>query len=156
MAADDEGDSALGGLLSPSKLGSLAMKAKVAGKQAVVPMLQEAIREEVVRLLNQHDPEKLRQYIDVGYPLVEKDLPDGYKNALGNLGPSFENQIMQMVNPETVMGWLDNPEEWMDEDTDPETIADVREVGRIIRTHPGGEEWLARQILAFYEVCNIA
>jgi hypothetical protein len=148
-------DTDSGGTFGAGKLAKIVTTAKVAGKKAALPILKGAIRDEMVRLLNEEDPETLRQYIDVGYPMVRNDLPDGYKSALSSAGPQFEDDIIALVNPETIMGWLAAPEEWMGDDAGPEDIAQVRRVGEILQTHPGGEEWLSQQVLALYEVCNI-
>jgi len=152
---DADGSSGLGSILSPSRLAQIATTAKLAGKRAAVPVLQRTLRQEVVRLLQTEDPDALREYIDVRYPLVENELPDGYRNALQSLGPQFEDDIVQLVNPQTIMGWLSEPEEWMDATENPEEVEQVRRAGEIIRTHPGGEEWLNQQVLALYVVCGI-
>lgn len=159
MASQDQADGdesrGLGGLFSGFSVASLAAKAKLAGKQAVVPMIQQAVREELVDILNDHEPEELRGYIDVGYPLLENELPDGYKDALGNVGPNFEDEIIQMVNDETVLSWLHNPEQWMDDDVDEERLEDIRRVGHILENYSGGREWLNQQIIALYRICNL-
>jgi len=155
MGGDDASDSTSGGGFGAGKLAKIVTTAKVAGKKAALPILQGAVRDEMVRLLNEEDPETLRQYIDVGYPMVRNDLPDGYKSALSSAGPQFEDDIINLVNPETIMQWLATPEEWMNDDAGPEKIEQVRHVHEILRTHPGGEEWLNQQVLALYEVCNI-
>lgn len=154
MATDDD-SGGLGGLLSPSKLASMAAQAKLMGKQSVVPMIQRSVRDELVRLLNEHDPDELRKYIDVGYPMLREELPQGYKNAFSTLGPQFEDQIYQTVNPETVKSWLNNPDEWMGDDADAETVEEVREIGRILDEYPGGEQWLEQQLVDFYDLCDI-
>lgn len=153
MSADDQSDE--GSALSASKLAELATKAKLAGKQAAIPVLQDVIRDEVVRLLREHDPARLRGFMDVEYRLVHEELPEGYRNALGSVGPQFEEQLLQVVTPEQIMAWLEHPEEWMGDDVDAETKGEVRRVARIIRDHPGGERWMEEQVLDFYAICNI-
>lgn len=155
MAADTSDDDGGFGPVSSEKLTELVTKATIAGKQAALPVLQDILRQEVVRLLSQNDPEVLKQYIDVGYPIVENELPDGYRNALATAGPKFEDQILQVVTPDTVLHWLSNPDEWMTDDIPDETRDDVREVADILKNYPGGYRWLENQVLAVYEICGI-
>jgi len=151
----DDDSAADGPSLSPSRIASLAARAKLVGKSAVAPTIQTLLRDEVVRLLREHDPEELERYMDVQYSLVHNELPEGYQSALATIGPTFSDQIQQIVTPQQIQAWLEHPEEWMDVEENPERVADVREVARLIRTHPDGQQYLQAECLSMYDICGI-
>ena len=128
--------------------------AETAGAQVAVPMLQSMVQKKVIRLLNEHDPEELQERIEVQYPLVQEDLDDNIKQALGRVGPQFEDQIKSTVNPEGVMYWMRNPEEYID--ADDEEIEQIRECAEIIDETPGGDRWLMMQVITLWEIAGIA
>lgn len=153
---DSEGGDSDGGVISPTRIAQVAATAKVAGKQAAMPVIKRVLREQIVSMLRSNEPEKLRELIDVQYPMVEEELPEGYKTALSNAGPTFEDEIKHMLSPARVKGWFVKPESWMDPEENPDAFYDVEEIGHILETHPDADEWLARQILAVYRICGIA
>lgn len=155
MTEDESDADGGGGFISPGKIAKVATMAKVAGKQAAMPVVQRMLREQIVKMMRKNDPERLRELIDVQYPLVEEELPEGYRAALGNAGPTFENEIKQLLTPGRVKAWFTEPESWMDSDEDEEAYYDVVEIGHILEDHPDADEWLARQILAVYRICGI-
>jgi hypothetical protein len=136
-----------------SRLQRIVQMAKVAGASIVVPMVQSYIRDEVVSLVRNHEPEELREYILVQYPLVEEEVPEGVKNGLRQLGPQFSQQIQSYVTPENVLTWLDNPEEHID--ADDEEYDRIKRCGEIIRGTPRGEQWLQAQVLAVWALCGL-
>lgn len=137
------------------RIQKIARVAKVAGKSVAGPMVENFVRSRVVDLLSQHDPETLRQYIHVNYPLVEEELPEGVKEALQNAGPQFEEEIKHFVRPEKVMEWMENPQEWLDPEEHPQAVADVRECHDIIKNTPGGEEWIEELCLQFWDEAGL-
>lgn len=143
------------GFISPTRIASIAARAKLMGKQAAVPLIQRVLREQLVLLLRQHDPDELRQFIDVQYPLVDEEMPDGYKTALGKVGPEYEDQIKAMVHPDQIKAWFNSPEQWMDPEEKEDVYYEVLEVGEILDNHPGADEWLSRQVLDVYQMCGI-
>lgn len=128
---------------------------KLGGKIAARPMVESMLREKVVFLLRKHDPDKIEQFIQVNYPLVAKQMPQNYKNAIANAGPHFEEEIQQYARPDQVLHWLEHPEEWMDVDEHSQKAADVRECYRIITTTPGGRDWLERQCIEVWRIARI-
>lgn len=128
---------------------------KFGGKAVAGPMVKEFIRTRVVRILSQRDPSTLQNYILTDYALVENDTPPKVRNVLGNIGPQFSEEIQELVTPERVLGWLEEPEEWMDVAEHPERAADIRECYQIIKNTPGGEEWLEEQCIAVYEIAGV-
>lgn len=139
----------------PSKLKQLASTASALGKSAVMPALQSLLRREMVSILSEHDAEELERYIDVQYPLVENEIPEGYESALREVGPQFSETVAAMVTPEQVMAWLEEPEEWMDTDANAQEAAEARRCAEIIRTHPQGEPWLEAQVFYIYEITGV-
>jgi len=133
----------------------VATTAKVAGKSMAVPAVKRFVREKAVAALNEHDPDDLEAYIFVDYPLIREELSPETKEALGNACPQFAGPIQSEVTPENVMLWLENPEEWMDEDTPEETMDEVREVAEVIKDTPGGQKWLEAQVLSLWDIGNI-
>jgi len=138
-----------------SRLEKLAGMAKGFGGLAATSAVQGIIREQVVALLNDHDPEELRQYIIVNYPLVREELPAEYKRVISNVGPSLAGQIEAAVTPEAIMTWLRDPEEWMDDDAPEEHLDQIRECARIIEETPEGERWLQAQVVEIYGLAGV-
>lgn len=138
----------------PSRITEIAEKAALLGKTAAVPVIQSVLREQVVYLFQQYDPEKLRELIDVNYPLIRHELPDGYKNAIENVAPQFEDEIKSMTHPGQVLYWLEEPAEWMGSDADPETVRQVRECYEIIESTPGGERWVEQQVAELWAIAG--
>lgn len=138
-----------------SRLEQLANTASMLGKTAVAPVFQSIIREQVVSLLQQHDPDVLEKHIHTQYPLVAEELPETYQNVLGNVGPQFEETIQTVVRPGNVLYWLQEPKEWMDDDTDIDTLRQVRECHDIIVNTPGGKQWLERQCIDVWDMAGI-
>lgn len=151
MSGDVSGD---GGVAGPS-INKVLSALKMGGKMVAGPMLQSMIREQVVVLLRKHDPEVLKRYITVNYPLVHEEMPQNYKNALANVGPQFEDEIQQMVRPQQIMAWLQNPDEWFDVDEHPEKAEDVKRCHEVITETPGGQQWLEEQCIAVYQIAGI-
>lgn len=136
-------------------LEQLASTAKMFGKAAVAPAIQNMLRKQVVKLLQSHDPEKLEEFILTQYPLVQEELPQQYKNVLANVGPQFDDTIQNIVRPENVMYWLKEPKEWMEDGTDIEHLRQVRECHDIIQETPGGELWLQNQCLDVWKMAGV-
>lgn len=133
----------------------VAGTAKIAGKSMAVPAVKQYVREKAVEALRDNDPEDLERYITVNYPLIRNSLSDEVKQALGNACPQFEGVIKSTVTPDKVMYWLENPEEWMDEDADEETLEEIRQAAQIIHETPGGERWLQNQVIDLWDIGNI-
>lgn len=155
MSESDTDEEGLFASISPSKVMSVVAQAKIAGKKSAIPVIQRMLRDEIVRLLREHDTDELEKFIDVSYPMVRKELPDGYRNALRAAGPVFGEEIQQSLNPQTVFLWLEEPEEWIDPEEHPDVIQEIREINQTIRSHPDGEEYVAQQILAVYVICGL-
>jgi len=136
-----------------SRLQRIIQMAKVAGASIVVPMVQSYIRDEVVSLVRNHDPEELREYILVQYPLVEEEVPENVETGLRQLGPQFSAEIQNYVTPENVLSWLDTPEEYID--ADEEEYDRIKRCGEIIRETPRGTQWLEAQVLAVWALCGL-
>jgi hypothetical protein len=135
------------------RIGQIASLAKFAGKSVVLPMLKGLIRDEVVKLLNENDPEELRNYITVQYPLVEQDLPPRVKQAMRKVGPRFADDIEEEVTTENILSWLEDPDEHVDM---PDAEAEqVQACADIIRETPGGEEWLENQVRSVWQLCGV-
>lgn len=149
------GDAAAGGEGPGSKVDKILSTLKLGGKVVAGPMVQSMLREQVVVLLRQYEPDVLEQYIQVNYPLVQKELPQNYKNALANVGPQFAGEIQQMVRPAQVLDWLENPDGWLDVDEHPEKAEEVRECHRVITETPGGQEWLADQCVQIWKIADV-
>jgi hypothetical protein len=138
------------------RLGQLADMAGMLGKAAVLPTVQDLLREQLVSILQENDPEVLRNYIYVDYPLVREELPEKYQEVLSDLGPKFEDEIKAMVHPDNILSWLESPEAWMDVEENPELAEQVRECHRIIEETEGGREWLSMQTYHLYLIAGIA
>lgn len=136
-------------------LGKLKAMASGLGKAAVLPAVKNILRNQIVTILQDEDPDQLRKYIYVDYPLVRNKLPPKYVDVLQNLGPQYEDEIKAMVHPEQILLWLDNPEEWMDVEQNPQAAAKVKKCAEIIRETDGGEEWLAQQTIHLYQIAGI-
>jgi hypothetical protein len=138
-----------------SGLKKIATMAGTLGKAAAAPMLQNLVREELTKLFSEVDPAELERLIVVQYPLVREELPDQYKNVLGNVGPQFSDQIETFVRPEQVMHWLANAEEWLDEEEDAQQIEDLHTCAEIISETPGGEEWVEAQCIEMWDIAGV-
>lgn len=145
------GDQDQGGSGMISKIVSMA---GIAGKSVVVPMVQGYIRDEMLRILNQHDPEKLESYILVQYPLVQQDAPDNVKSGLQRVGPMYAEEIRQTVTPDNILSWMENPEEHVEAEED--DYENIRACAEIIKETPGGRQWLESQVLAVWVLCDVA
>lgn len=141
---------------SASRLQRLASMAGTVGKAAVVPAVQDIVRDQVVDILQEQDPEKLQELIYVEYPLVRRQMPERYVNVLGQVGPQFEDEIRAMVHPSQVLKWLKHPDEWMDVEENPTTAAKIRKCHEVITETEGGEEWLAMQTYHLYQMAGVA
>lgn len=128
--------------------------AETAGASVAVPMLQSMVRKKVIRLLNDNGPEDLRELIEVQYPLVQEGLDENIKQALGRVGPKFEDQIKSTVNPEAVMYWMNNPDEYIE--ADEAEIEQIETCAEIIEETPGGDRWLMMQVITLWEIADIA
>lgn len=128
--------------------------AETAGASVAVPMLQSMVQKKVIRLLNDNGPEDLRELIEVQYPLVQEDLDENIKQALGRVGPKFEGQIKRTVNPEAVMHWMNNPDEYIE--ADEAEIEQIEACAEIIEETPGGDRWLMMQVITLWEIAEIA
>lgn len=138
---------------NPNPLASVLTTAKMLGSSAAGSMVKAQLREKVVSILSEHDPDELRRYILVQYPLVANDTPEQVRNVLSNTGPQFEEDIREHVTPEKIMYWLEHPEEWMDEDDDKHE--EVRRCAEVIYSTRGGEQWLTQQVEDLYVIAGI-
>lgn len=154
MTMSGTGDSS-GGRDWGDRIDQISRMLKFGGKAVAGPMVKEFVRNRVVRIFAETDPSTLQNYILTDYDLVKNDTPPKVRNVLGNIGPQFSEEIQQLVTPERVLGWLENPEEWMDVQQYPDRAADIRECYQIIKNTPGGEEWLEEQCIAVYEIAGV-
>jgi len=136
-------------------LDRVAGVAKALGKTAALPVAQNVLRQQVVTVLTQHDPEVLEDYILVNYSLVDNQLPPEVENTLGNVGPQFEGPIKKFVRPESILSWMEDPEEWMDDEQYAEVGEDVETCAEIIRTTPGGVKWLEEECVRLWDVAGV-
>lgn len=148
-------DGSDGGSELSDRVDQIGRMLKFGGKAVAAPMVKEFVRSRVVRILSDRDPSTLQNYILTDYDLVENDTPPKVRNVLGNIGPQFSEEIQELVTPDRVLGWLKEPEEWMDVGDHPQKAADIRECYQIIKNTPGGEEWLEEQCIAVYEIAGV-
>jgi len=137
------------------RISQITRMLKFGGKAVAGPMVRKFIRNRVVAILSEKEPQILQNYILTDYPLVENNTPQKVRNALGNIGPQFEEEIQQLVTPENVLDWLEYPEEWLDVSQNPQQAQDLRECHQIIKNTPGGVEWLEDQCLAVWQIAGV-
>jgi len=131
----------------------IATLAQTAGAAVAVPALKSYVQRQVIDLVNSEDPDQLRECIEEDYPLVKEGLGEGTRNALGSVGPQFEDQIKSTVNPEGILTWLENPEEYIDAGDD--EYEQIRRCAEIIHETEGGRTWLTSQVIQLWKVAGI-
>jgi hypothetical protein len=151
MTATSNEDAADAG--DQKKINRVVQLAKTAGVGVATPILQGFIRNKVIELVNEHDPEDLRDRVEVQYPLVDEGLDDNMKQTLGSVGPQFEDQIKNTVNPEGILYWLNNPEEYIDADQD--EYEQIKRCAEVIEDAPQGRRWLREQVICLWDIAGI-
>lgn len=137
------------------KLQSLLEQSKLVSKQMGVSMAASMLYPHVLSIFTTYDADQVAKFIRVDYRLVENHAPQGLKNALRKLGPTWSETIMQLVTPENILTRLETPEEWVDDDAGREEIREMQRAAEIIRTTPGGMQWLEREVLDLYRIAGI-
>lgn len=137
------------------KLQELLDKSKFFTKQMGVSMAASMLYPHVLGIFTKYDAEQVEKFIRVDYRLFQNHAPRGLKNALRKLGPSWSETIMQLVTPENILTRLENPDEWVGEDAGPEEKREMQRAAEIIRTTPGGMQWLEREVLDLYRIAGI-
>lgn len=137
------------------KLQELLDKSTYFTKQMGVSMAASMLYPHVLRIFTKYDADQVEKFIRVDYRLVRNHLPQGSKNALRKLDPQWGETIMQLVTPENILHRLENPDEWVDEDAGPEEKREMQRAADIIRTTPGGMQWLEREVLDLYRIAGI-
>lgn len=122
-----------------AKLGTVVEKFS---DEASARILKQFMRRAAADILNQGSAEDLREYIDQDYPLIENELPQEAESALRDIGPRYEDKVLELLTPEEVMGWLATPD-WVDS---PHTRRELQRCHEVIKGHPDGEDWLIDQI----------
>lgn len=134
-------------------LQSILASARVLGTTAAGSMVKAEIRTKFIDLLADHDPDELRRYILVQYPLVANDTPQEARTVIANAGPQFEDEFREYVTAEQILEWLESPEDWMPNEA--EKHEEARRCAEVIRSTKGGEQWLAQQCHAIYHIAGI-
>lgn len=135
------------------RINRVVQLAKTAGVGVATPILKGFIRNKVIDLVNEHDPEDLRDRVEVQYPLVDEGLDENMKQTLGDVGPQFEDQIKNTVNPEGILHWLNNPEEYID--ADEKEYEQIKRCAEVIEETPQGRRWLRSQVICLWDIAGI-
>lgn len=131
------------------------------GRSAAIQQVQSILIPHVLNIFGEHDHTMLRNMIYTDYDLVQEETPEGIKRALQNLGSDpqfraqFEGLVVQTLTPENILEWLDNPEEWLDEDGAEDQREELQKCAQVIRETPGGLQWLEKQVWDLYRLGNI-
>lgn len=135
----------------------VAEYAQLFGQGAAISVVQDMVRGQVTRLLQNYGAEDIENYILVGTPIVREKAPAGFRNALKNVGPKFFEQIQSFVTPANIIQWLITADEWLDESdvdrytdegvekTPEELQEELQRIAVVIEDTPGGNQWLQQQ-----------
>ncbi len=140
----------------------IAEYAQLFGQGAAITVIQDMLRSQVTQLLQSYGEEDIEEYILVGTPIVREKAPQGFQNALQNVGPKFYEEIQSLVTPNNIIMWLITADEWLDEEdierytdddvdkTPAELHEELQRVAVTIEDTPGGNEWLQQQCRDIY------
>lgn len=144
-----------------SKLQQFFETASLFGKSVAISQVQKMLMPHILEVFTEHNHEELRRYIITDYPLVRKHTPEGVKNALANLGSNpemrrqWESMALELVTPENIIGWMREPEAWLDEAEADRQRAELKRCADVIEQTEGGREWLDEQVLQVYRFARI-
>lgn len=145
-----------------SEIGDLM---RLFGEQAAINVVQDMVRGEITRLLQSYGAEDVRNYILVETPIVKEKAPESFHEGLMNVGPNWFEEIQAMVTPGNILTWLETADDWLDEsdverytddaDKSPEELQrELQEIAEVIRTTPGGMDWLKRECRDIYVLAS--
>lgn len=143
------------------KADKLMETASVLGKSVIISQVQSILAPKVVEIFSDHGHEELKRMILTDYDLVMEHTPEGLRKTLKRVGPTrelrlqFENMVVESIQPENVLFWLKNPEEWLEDDEAEEQREELRKCAEVIETTDGGQEWLVRQVEDVYKIAGI-
>lgn len=135
-------------------LGQVAEYAQLFGQGAAISVVQDMVRGQITQLLQSYGAEDVESYVIVQTPIVRQKAPEGFKDALKNVGPKFFEEIQTFVTPDRILEWLEDADEWLTEEdvekyTEPgvektpeELHAELQEIADVIRETQGGMAWL--------------
>ncbi len=135
----------------------VAEYAKLFGQGAAISVVQDMVRSQVTRLLQNYGAADIENYILVGTPIVREKAPYGFRKAMQNVGPQFFEEIQGFVTPANIIQWLITADEWLDESdverytddgvekTPQELQEELQRIAVVIEDTPGGNKWLQQQ-----------
>lgn len=128
---------------------SLSDRASQIEDKAALRIFKHLVRRASTDVLTSYGSDDLQVFIASGYPVVEEELPPQLEEALREIGPEYEQYILNELRADRVLYWMEDPS-WHD---DPEVAEEIRECYETIVQTAGGEEWLEDQIQALWHIC---